>query len=457
MALTYTGTTGLFTHLGKLVKHYNQLKTDATDGSTGLDADRDEILDAFQAADQDVAINGLVSSYERWKSEYVGRRGELAAYALKRLQDRVSVLDEIGATSIGQSEIISKLIEAMDEDTASVAASSVSIGSVNADVDNAGGGTILTTNVLDGATSPGATNGVSVPSQVYYDGLTTELCPASQKHRFRVVADSFHDDVEEGSEEIAWEGTVPDQPHGITGGGSGYIATILPIHAATSGHLLNADFEDGFTGGVPDNWDLVGGVGNTNVKAAGSADADHGVEALLLQGDASATSIEIKQTIDKANVVGRKRYCVSARVKKTSATTGSLTIQFEGTGYTAGGSEKISQAVSGLGTSYALHHFFVTLPARIPNDFRLVIRWDGGTPGGSEKVFVDDIGFGAVNYGGGIGVVAVRNSAPFVREDRYDVTVTNTEGVFQSFFRRVFGAQLPSDPAMPTLADSLAQ
>jgi hypothetical protein len=454
MSLTYTGTNGLFTHLGKLVKHYNQFQDDAIDGSTGLNADRKEILDAFQASDQDLAIDGLVQAYERWKSEYVARRALLAAFALARLEDRTTVLDEIGAATTDPGEILAKLLETMNEDAATIESSVVSVGSVSADGDNAGGGVILSTNVLDGATSPGAINGVVFPSQVKYDGLTTELCAPSQRFVLRVAADSFHDDLDEGSEEIAWEGMLPDDPHGISEDGTGVVATIQPIHADTPNHVSNADFES-FTSNVPDDWTLVSGVAGTNVLAATSAQAAHGSDALLFQGNASATAIEIKQAIPKSNVIARKRYCVTVKLKKNSASTGTVTIQFEGTGYTAGGSEKISVNASSLATSYALHHFFVTMPAVIPTDFRLVIRWNGGTPGSSEKVYIDDLGVGPVYYGGGVGVVAVRNSGAFARDDRFEFTVTNTEGVFQTFFRRAFGVQLPSD-ASPTISDTLA-
>lgn len=40
-----------------------------------------------------------------------------------------------------------------------------------------------------------------------------------------------------------------------------------------------------------------------------------------------------------------------------------LTSEFEGTGYTPSASEKISQAVSGLGTSCAPYYFCATIPA----------------------------------------------------------------------------------------------
>lgn len=254
MALVYTGTDGLFTHLGKLVKFYNQFKSDAV----ALASDRDEILDAFQASDMDVSIDGLVSAFERWKAEYTSRRGELAAFALQRLRDKDSILDEIGAASIEQEEIMRKLLEAMDDDSATVKSSSVTIGSVSIDSDNAGGGKILTTNVLDGATPPGAINGVFFPSQFKYNGVTTELCAPSQKFTFRVVADSFQDQVPEGSEEIAWDGTLADEPQGVGEDGSGAIATIQPVHATTAERLDNADFES-FTSNVPDDWTLVAG------------------------------------------------------------------------------------------------------------------------------------------------------------------------------------------------------
>ena len=68
---------------------------------------------------------------------------------------------------------------------------------------------------------------------------------------------------------------------------------------------------------------------------------------------------------------------------------------------------------------------------------------------------MDDVAFGPVTYGAGAGVVAVRGSTPFVRNDRFTVSVANTEGIVQAFFRRVFGVQLPSDGS-PTIADSVA-
>ncbi len=430
MSLIYDGANGIFTQIGKLIKHYDLIKADAVD----LDADRQDILDAFQASDQNVAIDGLVSLIERWKAEYSLRRAELAGFVVARLRDKATVLDELHVASADARDILARLVEAMAVDGESVPASTVSIGAVSADSDNVGGGKIFTTDIL----------------------LKTELCSPSQRFTFQVMADSFHDGLEEGSEEIAWEGSLAGEAHGIGAEGSGAIQIIQPVHAMTGAHLTNADFED-FTDNLPDGWSLVAGAAGTNVLPATSGHAAHGANALLLQGDATATAIEIAQSIPRSNVVGRRRYCVSVKLKQASATAGTLTIQFEGSGYAAESTEKISLAVSSLNAEYQLHHFFVTMPALIPDDFQLVIRWNDGTPGSTEKIYVDDIGMGSVNYGGGIGVVAVRDTAPFVRSDRYTSLVTNAEGVFQAFFRRAFGVQLPSHASMPTIADSLAQ
>jgi len=453
MSFTYEGNNGLFTHLGKLVEHYNLLKTDGTD----LGVDMDDILDVFQGGDQDVAIDGLVGAVQRWKSEYVGRRGELADFALARLQVP-EVLEKIRASSSGQNEIFHKLIRQMNVDGETVEATTQDIP-LTAPLEGSGnGGTILITDVLDGTTSPGTVNGVAMPAHPDYNGLTTELTAPDEEFLFRVVADSFHDGLDEGSEEIVWEGHVPDEQHGIATEGSGFIATIQPIHAVTDQYIQNADFED-FTDStsshLPDDWDVVEGELGTNVTF--STSTSHGDLALKLIGgsdDSSSSSstscngsIEIKQDIAPTSLVATKRYCVTAKIKtEMLPAEGTLTIGFEdGNGNLVGDTdERIAVSVSALTGAYVLHYFFINMPQTIPDDLRLVIRWDG-CPDDDGEIHIDDLGMAPVNYGGGIGAVAVRGSEAFVREDRFTLEISDSdEGAFQGFFRRAFGRQLPS-------------
>lgn len=451
MALDYTD---LFEDVGKLVKYYNAFAGDAQALSTDVDA----IQVAFADEHQEAAIEGLRDSAEdNWLNEYVGRRETLAGYAANRLADRDSVLVEIAAISSDLGEVLSKLIEQMTADSESVNASSTVIGTVTANGGNEGDGTVLVTTLLDRATSPGTRAGVSFPSHHLYGDLESELT-VTETMAVRCTADSFADGQTEGAESFSWEGGIADSQHGVeTTEGSGNIGGIQAIHGQVAQFLTNADFELFTTTDTPDGWTLDAGAVTTNIKEATGSNAYHGDSGLNFLGDGATTDIKISQAIAAASLTAGKRYCVTCRVKAdASVTNGDLTIQLEGTGYTAGSGEKISIAAGSLPTSWTLASFFVLLPEELPSDLALAILWDD-TPTSAKNVYIDDIGFGPVNYGGGLGIVAVRGASPFVREDRFTFTVTATEGVVQKFFRRVFGVQLPSDDGgSETVADSVA-
>lgn len=444
MALDYSA---LFTDLGKLAKHYDLFKTDAAD----LDTDSQEILDAFQTDDQDVAIEGLASAYEGFKREFASRRAVLVKFAAKRLQDRATVLDEIGATSSDLTALLPKLVDQMLADSESINPSAVTIGSVSAASGNVGNGTVITSKTLDGVTSPGTISGVSIAANNRYKGLDSELTVPSDSLRVTCIADSYQDLATEGSEGFVWEGLTAIAQHGVNTEGSGQIGTVVGLHSNTL--LSNLDFET-FTSNVPGSWTIDAGTAGTHVLAEGTT-IYHGASSLKLAGDGTLASIQLSQTPNRSLLTANRGYFVTCRVKADATiAAGDLTIQFEGTGYTAASTEKISIAHGSLPTSWTLYSFFIALPSTIPSDFELVIKWNG-TPTNAKNLYLDDIAFGPATYGAGIAVAVVRGSTPFNRNDRFTFTVANTEGVFQRFFRRVFGVQLPSN-ASETIADSLA-
>jgi hypothetical protein len=454
MSLDYTGSSlGLFRHLGKLVKHFNQFQDDAMDGSTGLEADRDEITDAFDAGDLEGVIDGLASAYDRWKVEYVDRRATLARYMLARLQDRITILDEIGATSLDASEILYRLIDQMTADSQTVLSSSVTLGSVSAGGSNVGNGTVLTTKVLDGYSSPGARSGLFYRAHPAYNGLNSELAVASETMTVQCVEDIYDN---QGVVTFEWRGKLSDQAgqYGIDTDGSGTIGNITEIHETTTDIVTNADFEDFTTPNIPDGWTIDSGTAGTHVKS-NTSNVAHGSTSLQLVGDGAQATIKVAQAI-ASNVVNTNRcYALTAQVQAdASIGAGTLTIWFEGTGYTAGASEKISIAPGSLPTSMTLETCLITMPASIPSDFKLVVKWDG-TPTNAKNVFIDDIGLAPVSYGGGVGIAIVRGTTPFTKRDKFTFTVANSEGVFQKAFRQIFGVQLPS-AGSPTIADGLA-
>ncbi|WP_147274268.1 hypothetical protein [Bremerella cremea] len=452
MSLDYTGANnGLFTHLGKYVKYFNQFSDEANDGTTGLDAVRKAILDALNAGAQFVAVQGLSSDFEGWKVSVADQRGTLMSYALKRLQDPASVLRQIDAATNDQNEILRCVFQQMLTDSQTIQESSVSIGSVSAGSGNIGDGKVFTTDILDGISSPGARSGITYPSMYDYAGLKTELALPSESMTLECTQ------ADEAAE-FSWKGEYPDPlgPYGLGPEGSGEIGTVREIHDTTESILTNPDFEDFTTANVPDGWDIVAGSAGTEIfENTNLADVSHGLKSLKYTATGGA-SIEISQSISASSLTGKQRYLVSAQILADSGiSSGTFLIQFEGTGYTAGSTEKIEIASASLPTAFDTNAFFVTMPASIPSDFKLVIRWSG-TPTSGKSVYIDDLGIAPVTYGGGIGLGIVRGPTLFGLGDRFTFSVSNTEGVFQQAFREMFGIQLPSSSS-PTISDTLAQ
>ncbi len=438
--------------IGVLIKHYDLQDADGDN----LDADRAAIFTEFEdlATLDDLVISGLASSFDNWERQYEGRKAELAGYALRRMQDPVTVLNEIGATSGNQDEVLKKLIEFYALNSKSVNASVVTLGSVSAGGANLGNGTVLTTKILDGYTSPGRLGSVFYPSHPRYKGVNSELCvPTSETITVRCVADSFADGLSEGSERFTVSGRPSKQQHSIDTEGSGELDPVICAHAATI--LTGLDFES-FSSNTPTGWTVSAGTPGTHILQE-SVEIYHGSSSLEFVGVTAFAGPNIYQSVTTAQVKANKAYCLTARVKAdASVLAGTLTIQFEGTGYSAGSTEKIEIAFGDLPTSWTLYSFFVNMPAVIPSDFKLVIKWTG-TPTNAKHLYIDDLSFSEVNYRAGFGLVVPRGSSPWARNDYATFAVSATEGVVQRFFRRAFGVQMPSDNAAgETWADSTA-
>lgn len=452
MAISYSD---LFRDIGKLIKYYNVFAGTAQGLSTYVDA----IETAFATDHMEGSIAGLRPTVETaWNAQYETRRDTLAGYAANRITDVPTVASILGVTTVSTLTILPRLIEQFPADSQTINASTTSLGSVTANSGNVGNGTVLVTKLLDRVSSPGSRAGVLFPAHHLYGDVSTELT-CLETMTVRCISDSFADTgITDGQEAFSWIGGLTDTTNGVqTYEGSGSINTIHGIHANTSRYLLNADFETFTVTNTPDSWVIVTGAVTTNIKKSTSTNAYHGTNGLNFLGDGATAAININQPITVNQVTAGARYCVTCRLKADATIgAGDLTIQFEGTGYSAGAAEKISIAHGALPTSWTLESFFVLMPVSIPSDFKLTVKWTG-TPTNAKNIYLDDFGMDAVNYGGGLGVIVVRGATPFTRDDRYTFTVTPTEGVIQKFFRRVFGVQLPSDNAAgETILDSVA-
>ena len=442
----------LFASVGKLTKYFNSFATT----SQALPAAIAAIEVAFQAEDKLDVTTGLnPGNLTAWQSEYAGRRSSLATMAKKRFNEP-DLADELLSPSTDLTAVMPRFVQQMITDSQSINASSAAIGSVTAAGTNVGTMTILATLLLDRGTSPGSRQGTTYTADANYGNVTSEL-PVAETMAWRVTADSYSNGKAEGAETITWTGDVPDAQFGTaTQEGSGTIGQFDAIHASTSRYLTNADLETWSVTDTPDNWTIDAGAVTTNIVQASGSNKSHGTYGLKFLASGGA-SIQVSQAFTTAKVKPGKRYAVTFWMKADAAIlAGTFTAQFEGTGYTAGAAEKVSIAFGDMPTSWTLKNFFVLMPAVVPSDFKFVIKWSG-TPTSGKATYLDDFGMGEVQYGGGLGVVAVRGQTPAVINDRFTAAISNSEGVFQRFFRRVFGLQLPSNvSAAETISDSLA-
>jgi hypothetical protein len=176
--------------------------------------------------------------------------------------------------------------------------------------------------------------------------------------------------------------------------GVGPNAALAGNEATTQNRLDNGNFED-TSGTFPNSWTIT--TDNTTGGLSSEATLFHrGASALKAVADGSATAFDIEQAetafvnYSTAKLQPLGVYMISCAARYATGQSGTLTIQFAGTGYTPGSTEKISQAVSGLTTSYQILTAFVVMPKSIPSDMNLEVTWTG-TPTATHILYLDDI------------------------------------------------------------------
>lgn len=449
MAINYTD---LFEDIGEFLQRINQFRTLAV---TTLPAYFGEIAAELSGNGRYDVLSNLPQQYDGYKDQMIQIANDHDQKIQERLQNQDTILEQLPLpTGAGIQDILHELIRNMISATASITASVVTIGSVTADGGNAGAVTVLTTKILDGVQAP-----LSGAEPDYnYAGLDSQLGTTAETLVLTCVSDSERDSVTPGSESFQIEGQQQgNSPFDWRVEGSGIGPTITPVQG--SGFLPNGDFEDFTVANTPDSWTIDAGVAGTHIfEETTGADVKKGSSAIRFTGNAALASIQISQGSDTlGQLVPLQLYGFAIWVKgNASISAGTLTIQFEGTGYTAGASEKITMNAAALAaaTGYTLKNFFVLMPESLPDDFKLVIKWNG-TPS-AHSVRLDYGGLAPVNYHGGIGLILVDGAANSIRNDRYSFDVSNDNaGVFQTYFRKALRRQLPTSGS-PSIADSLA-
>lgn len=433
----------LFGNLGKIIVWVNEATARIGDWD---DAER-EILDSFEASEQEVAVHPLIETVDSIQSSLASLRPTLSQICDLRLQDYDSV---VGPLLIPQNDIQSVLRAIIFDfvtTSNSVRANVVTVGTVTAGSLNQGNGTVLITDKLDGSSVPIA-GGSAHPSML---NRLTELS-VSETITVRCTSDSYADGLTAGEEQFSISGQLPLDSawaEGVPGSGNGPSMGTLQAGAI----LQNMNFEEWSVTDTPDSWDIISGAVTTNIaRESNASNIYRGTYGLKLIG--TDVAIVLSQSIPVSSLVPLQRYCLSLRYKATATEVGKdFIVVFEGTNYNQTTGELFQPGSANLATSWTLAYFFVTMPSEIPSDFALKIKWYGAT----EDIYIDDIGFAPVVWHNGLGFVAVAGFTPFTKEDLFTSAVVNSNsGIIQSFFVRNYGVQLPSSVASPTISDNLA-
>ena len=446
MAVPYSD---LFASIGEFVQRVYQF--------TGLYSTLDTYLGEIQgdlvSANRYDVLSGVDSQFNTFKGNIQGWCDQMVFKVNQLVTHRDDVLEELnlGGFSSVQS-VLAALIADMNDNSESVDASSVTIGSVTESKTNGTAGTVVTGKVLDGVSKPG----LLYAANPEYVGVNSELALTSDTITIQCLTDTNNGGQEDREQwSVMGKPTTPAFHWDDRGSGPGQSITTLNSYSL----LSNLDFETFTVDDTPDSWNIDYGSAGSNVYEE-TASVHHGDAALRFKGDGATGTIQISQTVSTGVLTPLKRYCVACFVKGQASTlAGTLTIQFEGTGYSAGSTEKIELDATALSaqTSYGLEYFFVNIPAQIPSDFELVIKVTG-TLTLNKSVYIDRMAFGPVSWHNGIHFCVVGGAAKFVKGDKFTFTVTNDDaGVFQKFFRDAYGVQLPSNGSgSETIADSLA-
>lgn len=446
MAVNYAT---LFANLGEFVQRINQF----TSLYTSLDTYLDEIEADLGSAGRYDVLSGLPEEFDGFKSVVQGWCYTMVSKTTQLLTHRDDVLEQLNLgnnTSI--QTVLYNIIRDMNDNSQTIDASTVTIGSVTSDKVNSDAGTVVTGKVLDGYSNPGD----NLAANPEYLGVNSELSLTSDRVTLECLTDSSQGSTE-GLELWSIVGKPSTQAFHWNDRGSGTGGSLSTLNSYSL--LDNLDFDDFTTTNTPDSWDIDFGAAGSNFFED-ALNPYHGDSALKIRGDGLTGTLQISQSISASALNPLQRYCVAAYVKGEASTlAGTLTIQFEGTGYTAGSGEKIEMNAAALAaqTSFGLEYFFVNMPKDIPTDFELVIKVTG-TLTSAKSVYIDRMCFGPVTWHNGIHFAIVAGAEPFLKGDRFTFDVTNDDaGVFQKFFRDAYGVQIPSDTGgTETIADSLA-
>lgn len=451
MAITLTGTGGLFTRLGALI--YSVKDTVNVYQGTTLTARATAIQSQYLSTDSNL-IDQLYSNLSQAQN---GARN-FATYC----------------STLAQKTIVSQVNDAYPQNNQSFQTAIAFL--LNYLVANS---ETVVRNTVTGTVTPGGTNtgdGVARVSVINNQGLPVEQC-FSETITGTVTTDSRSGKTTAGLESLSLSGQFPitDPLSWLWPAGSGVTSSavaVAPVSSngnGTRNWLNNGSFETFVaTANVPDNWHIdTGSAGSTIMESSTHYDGAKSVE--FVGNSSENTAIKTRFGTDfSAPAQPIDQLCVNLWLKVDVVPAGGvLTVELvDGSGTTLqdtqGADSKFTVTLSSATTSWVAHGGFLRTPALLPAQVWLRLRLSTALSTGSS-LFMDRISMArpTVPYLGGPSLIIFSGVTPFQAGDNFAFAIANSrDGLIQSGCDQLLGLRnlgiiFPSTTGTATILDSL--
>lgn len=442
MAITLTGTGGIFTRLGKLAGGINEANTAR---ATTLTARVEAIDNQYEAAQQ-----SLVDSIYGQRDSFISSASSWLTYLQQLAQD--TLITQANADTALSELTLTKALELLISQmtTSSDSINRPTISATVTDGTNTGTGKLVTT-TTDGDGKPlDYQFAETITAKCTADGYTAGGGTAGQE-TFTITSPLQTESVLD-----------EDWPQG-----SGTSVTVNALDATlTTGLLLtDGNFENwgGSGNNTPTNWDITTGTAGTTVFRSSSPFT--GSYALQFTGNGSELTA-VRQTV--ANLQPKVPYLFNCWVKTDgSVAAGVLNIRLIDGGGSAitdaqGGANSISLTLSAATSSYVALNGVFRLPAIVPDTVKVEIRLSTAATN-TEVIVIDTASLQEMTqlYDGGPYVGICAGAVDFAINDSFSIAAANnlTTTSFARSLDRLFdlrglGLKIPS-AASETLSDSL--
>ncbi len=443
--------TTFFTVIGKYVKTVNVFDGLLSTVATGQ-TDIENILESNSLTRLFANIPGMFTGFQNNIVNWISSTNGLVTGVIN---DRDFVREGIPVQGDDLNSILLALIKYMNEQGTpdTVDQSTITIGAVADNITlTAAIGELLINAQLDGITPPIA-GGIATKE---YKGLTSELAVTTETIYCECISKPA-----DGSETWKLYSTAAKTGgYEIQGESPGDGPSFSTANTSSGGiSVANGDFETFTTTNVPDGWTIVQGSATTDFSKNNATD-------FIFRGSSSlkiedTNDVELKQQIH--NVVHDKLYMASVQVGRLDTDPGTMEVTISVTnsdGTVVYGTNTDVIASPSDGDEFVPVYVHWYLDSQYDNQdvyIRILIDTFVSIP---VNCYLDEVLISVPVYHNGVNFSILRGALiEFEVGDRFSSLITNDDaGTFQTYFRKVYGVQLPSaSGAGETVADSLAE